>query len=105
MAMARLDDSAGARAESPRTDRLWRCSTARMHARLRQYSNTPILQYSKCLTTPLREPMMERARIRAKLLELYPAFRSLPAERLDQILGEAVIRTAPAGTVMFDERN
>jgi len=49
--------------------------------------------------------MMERARIRAKLLELYPAFRSLPGERLDQILGEAVVRTAPAGTVMFDERN
>lgn len=46
-----------------------------------------------------------RAGIRTKLLELYPAFRSLPAGRLDQILGEAVIRTAPAGTVMFDERN
>jgi len=49
--------------------------------------------------------MMERARIRAKLLELYPAFRSLPGERLDQILGETVVRTAPAGTVMFDEHN
>ena len=45
------------------------------------------------------------AGIRAKLLELYPALRSLPAERLNQVLGEAVIRTAPAGTVMFDERN
>lgn len=48
---------------------------------------------------------MDRADIRAKLLELYPAFRSLPAARMDEVLGEAVIRTAPAGTVMFDESN
>ena len=46
-----------------------------------------------------------RAAIRARLIELYPALRSLRGERLDQVLGEAVIRTAPAGTVMFDERN
>jgi CRP/FNR family transcriptional regulator, anaerobic regulatory protein len=46
-----------------------------------------------------------RAAIRAKLVELYPVLRSLPAERLEQVLDEAVIRTAPAGTVMFDERN
>lgn len=48
---------------------------------------------------------MERAQIRTRLLELYPALRSLPAKRLDDILDEAIIRTAPAGTVMFDERN
>ena len=49
--------------------------------------------------------MIERAQIRSRLLDLYPVFRSFPGERLDQILGEAVVRTAPAGTVMFDERN
>jgi len=46
-----------------------------------------------------------RAGIRAKLVELYPAFAAIPAESLDRILDEAVIRTAPAGTVMFDEHN
>lgn len=49
--------------------------------------------------------MIERAQIRTRLLELYPAFRALPAKRLDDILDEAIIRTAPAGTVMFDEHN
>jgi CRP/FNR family transcriptional regulator, anaerobic regulatory protein len=48
---------------------------------------------------------MDEARIRARLLELYPAFRSLPEKRLKEFLGEAITRTAPAGTVMFDERN
>jgi CRP/FNR family transcriptional regulator len=49
--------------------------------------------------------MIERAQIRTRVLELYPAFRALPAKRLDDILDEAIIRTAPAGTVMFDEHN
>jgi CRP/FNR family transcriptional regulator len=49
--------------------------------------------------------MMERTRARARLLELYPPLRSLPGERLDQILAETAVRTVPAGTVMFDERN
>lgn len=46
-----------------------------------------------------------RAGIRVKLVALYPAFAALPAEKLDRVLDEAVIRTAPAGTVMFDEHN
>ena len=48
---------------------------------------------------------IERPQVRSRLLELYPAFRSFPAQQLDAILDEAVIRTAPAGTVMFDEHN
>jgi len=48
---------------------------------------------------------MEPAQIRARLLELYPAFRSCPDKFLDAVLDEAAIRSAPAGTVMFDERN
>ena len=46
-----------------------------------------------------------RAGIRVKLVALYPAFAALAAEKLDRVLDEAVIRTAPAGTVMFDEHN
>jgi CRP/FNR family transcriptional regulator, anaerobic regulatory protein len=48
---------------------------------------------------------MEQAQIRTRLLELYPAFRSMPEQRLDAFLGEAITRTAPAGSIMFDERN
>ncbi len=48
---------------------------------------------------------MEKAQIRTRLVELYPALRSLPAKRLDALLDEALVRTAPSGTVMFDERN
>jgi len=48
---------------------------------------------------------MDDAELRTRLLELYPALRSLSAKRLDEILGEAMVRTAPAGSIMFDERN
>ncbi len=48
---------------------------------------------------------MDEAELRTRLLELYPALRSLPAKRLDEILDEALVRTAPAGSIMFDERN
>ncbi len=48
---------------------------------------------------------MDEAELRTRLLELYPALRSLPAKRLDELLGEALVRTAPAGSIMFDERN
>jgi len=48
---------------------------------------------------------MEKAQIRTRLVELYPALRSLPAKRLDELLEEALVRTAPAGTIVFDERN
>ena len=49
--------------------------------------------------------IMEKAQIRTRLVELYPALRSLPAKRLDELLEEALVRTAPAGTIVFDERN
>ena len=48
---------------------------------------------------------MEPAQIRARLLELYPAFGSLTGAQLDTFFDEAITRIAPAGTVMFDERN
>ena len=48
---------------------------------------------------------MDEAEIRTRLLDLYPALRSLPAKRLDELLDEALVRTATSGTVMFDERN
>jgi len=48
---------------------------------------------------------MNEAEVRNRLLDLYPALRSLPAKRLDELLDEALVRTAPSGTVMFDERN
>ena len=48
---------------------------------------------------------MEPAQIRARLLELYPAFGSLTGAQLDRFFDEAITRIAPAGTVMFDERN
>ncbi len=48
---------------------------------------------------------MDVAEVRTRLLDLYPALRSLPAKRLDELLDEALVRTAPSGTVMFDERN
>jgi CRP/FNR family transcriptional regulator, anaerobic regulatory protein len=48
---------------------------------------------------------MDQADIRARIVELYPALRSLPKQRLDEILTEAIVRDVPAGTVMFDERN
>ena len=43
--------------------------------------------------------------IKQKLLQLYPTFRSMTPEALDQVLAEAIVRSVPAGTLMFDERN
>ncbi|MBI4291431.1 MAG: Crp/Fnr family transcriptional regulator [Betaproteobacteria bacterium] len=43
--------------------------------------------------------------IKQKILHLYPAFGSMTAAALDRVLDEALVRTVPAGTVMFDESN
>ena len=48
---------------------------------------------------------MDIQQVRRKLIELYPAFREMPAELLQYTLDNALVRTVPAGTVMFDERN
>lgn len=43
--------------------------------------------------------------IKQKVLRLYPALGSMTAAALDRVLDEAMVRTVPAGTVMFDESN
>jgi CRP/FNR family transcriptional regulator len=48
---------------------------------------------------------MDVQQIKTKLVELYPAFQTMPAELLDETVSHAVVRTVPAGTVMFDEKN
>jgi CRP/FNR family transcriptional regulator len=48
---------------------------------------------------------MDVQQIKTKLVELYPAFASMPAELLEETVSHAVVRTVPAGTVMFDEAN
>ncbi len=48
---------------------------------------------------------MDLEQIKQKLMTLYPAFETMPASLLDQTLAQAIVRTVPAGTVMFDEKN
>ena len=43
--------------------------------------------------------------IASKLQTLYPAFASMPDEALERTLAGAVVRTVPAGTVLFDENS
>jgi len=40
-----------------------------------------------------------------KLRALYPAFAAMPQEALNRTLAGAVVRTVPAGTVLFDEKS
>jgi len=40
-----------------------------------------------------------------KLRTLYPAFATMTRETLDRVLAGAVVRTVPAGTVLFDEKS
>ena len=40
-----------------------------------------------------------------KLRALYPAFATMTQEALDRALSGAVVRTVPAGTVLFDEKS
>jgi CRP/FNR family transcriptional regulator len=48
---------------------------------------------------------MDPRQIRSRLVELYPAFESMPAKLFDETLSQAVVRTISAGTVLFDEKN
>jgi len=48
---------------------------------------------------------MDRARIKERVMALYPPLASLPAGKLDALLAEAPTMTVPADTVMFDEDN
>jgi CRP/FNR family transcriptional regulator len=48
---------------------------------------------------------MDIARVRQRLVELYPLFDSLPPQLLDFVLHNGVVRSVEAGTVLFDERN
>jgi CRP/FNR family transcriptional regulator len=48
---------------------------------------------------------MDIEQVKQRLVELYPAFQDMPEELLRYTLDNAVVRTVPAGTVMFDERN
>jgi len=50
-------------------------------------------------------PTMDRAKVKERLVALYPPFASLAPDRLDAVLDEAPAMTVPAGTVMFDEKN
>jgi len=49
--------------------------------------------------------MVDRAKIKERVIALYPPLASLPAGELDTLLAEAPATTVPAGTVMFDEDN
>jgi CRP/FNR family transcriptional regulator len=49
--------------------------------------------------------MMDKARIRERVVALYPPLASLPAKELDQLLSDTPAITVPAGTILFDEEN
>src|SRR5690349_4007132 len=46
---------------------------------------------------------MDSATAKAKLISLYPAFESMPEAALNELLDQAIVKTVPKGTVMFDE--
>lgn len=46
---------------------------------------------------------MLNANLRSRLLQLYPMLGELHATELDDLLGDALTMSLPAGTVMFDE--
>lgn len=46
---------------------------------------------------------MSAATLRSRLLQLYPMLGELPATELDDLLGDALTMSLPAGTVVFDE--
>jgi len=43
--------------------------------------------------------------IKNKLKDLYPALASMADDALDRLLAGAIVRTVPAGTVLFDEKS
>jgi CRP/FNR family transcriptional regulator len=48
---------------------------------------------------------MDTQELKRKLRTLYPAFDSMPEALLQYTVDNGVVRSAPAGTVMFDEQN
>ena len=51
---------------------------------------------------PRRSVTLVPIELRRLLLERFPVFRQLPAQRLDSLLAEAQLLKAPAGSVLFD---
>jgi CRP/FNR family transcriptional regulator len=49
--------------------------------------------------------LLEMPLLGHKLKALYPAFASMTDEALDRALEGAVVRTVPAGTILFDEKS
>jgi CRP/FNR family transcriptional regulator len=48
---------------------------------------------------------MDTPELKRKLRTLYPAFESMPDALLQYAVDHGVVRAAPAGSVMFDEKN
>jgi CRP/FNR family transcriptional regulator len=48
---------------------------------------------------------MDAQTIKDRLKALYPAFAGMPEPLLQYTVDNSLVRTAPAGTVMFDEKN
>jgi CRP/FNR family transcriptional regulator len=48
---------------------------------------------------------MDAQTIKDRLKALYPAFEGMPEPLLQYTVDNSLVRTAPAGTVMFDEKN
>ncbi|HZP86544.1 MAG TPA: Crp/Fnr family transcriptional regulator [Burkholderiales bacterium] len=48
---------------------------------------------------------MDFTQLKQKLLALYPAFQGMEPELFDYTLQQGVLRSAPAGAVLFDETN
>jgi CRP/FNR family transcriptional regulator, anaerobic regulatory protein len=47
---------------------------------------------------------MDEADLRSRIVSLYPALAGLSARGTNELIARADVRTVPAGTVMFDER-
>ncbi len=51
------------------------------------------------------EPEMDLPELKDKLIVNYPAFAEMPAPLMEFTLRNALVRSVPAGSVMFDENN
>ncbi len=45
---------------------------------------------------------MNSPEMKSKLLQLFPVFQKLPAEAVEEIVRDAAMRQAPAGTILFE---
>jgi len=57
------------------------------------------------LVRSVLEARMNHAEIKDKLIANYPAFAAMPAPLMEFTLRSALLKSVPAGTVMFDEKN